>query len=131
MKKLITITLALLGINGFSQDMNKMLQGGKWYLKNDGKKMVYSKKQAEKNQSTNRFLANGRMIYCGITKESSFDANGNEVVSEGFRCDSVWTYQVKNNMLKTQLLKQDPNYYKMLVKGETIELSPIKPEEFR
>lgn len=132
MKKILTFALMFLGITVFSQDINKMLQANKWYVKSAGKKIVYSKKQDSKNQETVEFKEDGKITQCALTTETSLDASGKEITSpETFKCNTIQSYEVKNGMLKTQLLKQTPYYYKLAMTGETIELTPIKAEEFK
>lgn len=70
------------------------------------------------------------MIHCGETTEAFFDANGNETVAKSYSCDSVLNYEVRNGMLKIRLLKQPPEYYKVQIKGEMLELKPIGSEDY-
>ena len=132
MKNILTFSLVFLGLTLFSQDISKMLQANKWYAKYDTKtmKMIYSKKTTVSNQESYEFRENGKIVWCGMAEESSLDAHGLEKKSTHFICDSIRKYEVKNGMLMTQLLKQTPEYFKLAMKGETVELTPIKAEQF-
>ena len=113
--------------------MAKALQANKWNPARDSKTnlLVYYKKPVLKRQEeTIQFKAEGKIIRCGIFTESSLDATGKETMTTSFACDSVEVYEVKKDMLKTQLLKQAPHYYKLSLKGENIVLGVIKEEEY-
>jgi hypothetical protein len=133
MKKTLTITILFLGYGMFSQDISKMLQNGKWYsAKDKSGKIIYSKNANSEETPSYEFRQDGKVIHCGMTIESSLDAKGNELTAApSMRCDSVWHYELKNGMLKMQLLKQPADHYKLAMKGETWELTPIKSEEYK
>ena len=132
MKKILTFSLVFFGLSMFSQDISKMLQVNKWYVKSGDKKIIYSKKESNKNQETVEFKEDGKITQCALATETSLNASGKEVTSpETFKCNTIQSYEVKNGMLKTQLLKQTPRYYKLAMMGETIELTSTKAEEFK
>lgn len=132
MKNLFTLCLIFFGSAMFSQDISKMLQNGKWYANGGDKKIIYSKTQADKNQETVEFKEDGKITQCALTTETSLDTTGKEITTpETFLCNTVKTYEVKNGMLKIQLLKQTPNYYKIAMINGSIELTPIKGELYK
>ena len=133
MKKILTFSLVFFGLTMFSQDISKMLQANKWYVKSGDKKIVYSKTQDGKNQETVEFKEDGKITQCALTTKTLIDATtGREVTSpETFRCNTIQSYEVKNGMLKTQLLKQIPNYYKISFMNGDIELTSIKAEDYK
>ncbi|HWY12772.1 MAG TPA: hypothetical protein VN026_15670 [Bacteroidia bacterium] len=133
MKNVLILCLVFFGVNSFSQDLSKMLQANKWYLKYDTNtmKLIYSKKNVSKDHESMEFRENGNIVWCGTVEESSFNAEGMETQSSNFTCDSTRKYQVKNGKLMTQSLKQAPEYFKLTKKGETFELTPIKEEDFK
>src|SRR5688572_4553386 len=132
MTKILTFSLVFFELTMFSQDIKTMLQSGSWYAMENGKtgEAIFTRKSSCKDQTTYKFKEDGRIIHCGLTTESALDANGKKITSSGFRCDSVWTYEVKNGMLKMQLLKQKPDYYKIAFGNTSFLLNPIKEEEF-
>lgn len=133
MKKILTLCLVCFGTTVFSQDFGKALQSNKWYPARNAKTnaLVYYKKSPVKNpEEILQFKGDGKIKHCGITMESSLDATGKEKVTTGFSCDSVEAYEIKNGMLRTQLLKQTPRFYKLAMNGENIELSAIKEEDY-
>ena len=133
MKKILTLCSICFGLTVFSQDMAKALQANKWNPARDSKTnlLVYYKKPVLKRQEeTIQFKTDGKIIRCGIYTESSLDATGKEIMTTSFACDSIEIYEVKKDMLKTQLLKQTPHYYKLTLKGENIEFTAIKEEDY-
>jgi hypothetical protein len=132
MKTLLSFLALVTVFTLHAQDISKMLQNRKWYARSTKGKIVYSHKNTGKDLSTYTFRENGKVIHCGLTTESSLDANGKEITTgPAMRCDSVRHYEVKNGMLMIQLLKQTPDYYKLAMKADIIELIPIKPEDFK
>ena len=133
MKNLLTFFLVFCGLSMFSQDINKMLQANKWYVKYDTKtmKLLYSKKEISKEGQSMEFKENGKIYWCGMVEESALDATGMEKKTSHFVCDSIRKYEIKNGKLKTQLLKQQPEYFKLAMKGETVELTPARAEDYK
>jgi hypothetical protein len=133
MKKLLIIVFVCAGFCVFSQDLGKILQNGTWYITYEPKsgKTIGSKNTLARQPESFEFKENGKMIRCGTLEESSLDKNGKEIKSVHFRCDSIRHYEIKNGMMKIQVLKQSPDHYKIALKGETFELTPVKPEEYK
>lgn len=132
MKNLLVLCLVFCGSAIFSQDISKMLQANKWYAKYDTNtmKMIYSKKAVNGSHETFEFKENGKIFWCGTVEESSVDAIGSEKQTTNYKCDSIRKYEVKNGILKIQILKQNTDYYKLAMKGQTVELSPASAEAF-
>jgi hypothetical protein len=133
MKKLLTIVFVYVGFSVFSQDLGKILQNGVWYISHEAKtgKTIGSKNTLARQAESFEFKENGKMVRCGTVEESSLDKNGKEIRSKHFLCDSIRHYEIKNGMMKIQVLKQSPDHYKIALKGETFELTPVKPEEYK
>ena len=134
MKNFLTLCLLCFGTTLFSQDFSKTLQSSKWYPSRDAKTnaLVYYKKSPVKSpEEILQFKSDGKIRHCGTTMESFLDASGKEIITTHFMCDSVEAYEIKNGMLRTQLLKQTPRFYKLAMKGENIELSAIKEEDYK
>ena len=132
MKNILIFFLVFCGVTMFSQDINKMLQANKWYAKYDTKtmKVIYAKKAPSGSHETYEFKENGKIFWCGTVEESSLDAVGMEKQSTHYNCDSLRKYEVKNGILKVQILKQNADYYKLVMKGETVELTPAMAQAF-
>ena len=133
MRNIFTFCLVFCGLTVFSQDVSKTLQANKWYTKYDTEtmKLIYSKKPVSKGDGTMEFKENGKIVWCGIIEEGTLDANGVEAQSTHSECDSIRKYEVKNGKLMTQIRKETPEYFKLHMKGEIIELTPIKAEEYK
>ena len=131
MKNYLIIVIVFGGLSLFSQDVNEIIQTGKWFpgYNITSKKIVYYKKPPGKSrEETIEFKANGKMIRCNDITETSVNAAGKEVNLTHFECDSLQTYEIKNGMMQIKLLQEMPNFYRILIKGETFELTPIKSE---
>lgn len=133
MKHFLVLSFVLAATKIFSQEIDfaKVIQTGKWFpgLKVNSKKIVYYRKpQGKTREETVEFKKNGKMIRCGEITETGINKEGRVVTRTDYSCDSVQTYEIKNGMMQIRLLDQMPNFYKIQVKGETFELTPVKSE---
>ena len=132
MKHLLVLVFVIAGIKIFSQEIDyaKVIQTGKWFpgFNITSKKIVYYRKPPGKTrEETVEFKKNGKMIHCGQETES-INKKGGKSTRTDYVCDSAQTYEIKNGMMQIRLLGQMPNFYKIQVKGETFELTPVKSE---
>jgi hypothetical protein len=112
-------------------DYKKYIQKGKWFpgFNVTSKKIVYYKKPPGKsNEETVEFRPDGKIIHCAEETENSINASGKKTFVTRFVCDSNQTYEIKNKMMQIRMLQEMPNFYKILVKGETFELTPVTSE---
>jgi hypothetical protein len=135
MKQLLTFAVLFTGLSAFSQDIEKILQEGKWYAGGypAKKKIILTRKPTyEKQVATVEFLPSGKISYCDFAEESYFDAEGNEkTLPAKFHCDTVEGYEIKNHMLRIYWNNVKSWHFKVAVNGEKVELTPVKPEDYR
>lgn len=98
--------LIFAALTGVSQQLLKELQSYRWY-ENDfdvhRKQLVMGTKPLEPKQKRYKtFSKTGRVMKCDSLKErwTGYDEEGNEhVFGPGITCDSVWTYELKKDIL--------------------------------
>jgi hypothetical protein len=145
MKKsvLLFLVIALSTIKVVSQDFSTLLQSKKWYITGH----FYEKKNliATSDNKTNydwdgEFLSSGKIIWHEITKESSFDNEGNEIAPGKEVTDKTYSYIVKKNLLQvSRFIPKDDGtpavdvkyYYKIKEAKNGLELVPVSAEEFK
>jgi hypothetical protein len=107
-------------------DYKKYIQTGKWFpgFNITSQKIIYYKKPPGKSkEETVEFRPNGKIIHCADVTETSKDKKN---MVTHYVCDSLQTYEIKDGMMQIRLLQEMPNFYKILVKGSTFELTPVK-----
>lgn len=133
MKKIFLLIFVFAGSVIFSQeiDVAKTIQTGKWFpgYNITSKKIIYYKKPPGKTkEETVEFKPNGKMIRCSEITDSSLNKAGKEITKPHLTCDSLQTYEIKNGMMQIRLMQQTPNFYKIQLKGETFELTPVRSD---
>ena len=135
MKKLFILIFVMTGSAIFSQNIIKTLQEGKWYAKGfvAKKEIQFTRKPLnDKQVATAEFLPSGKINYCDFAEETYFDENGNEKTEPAkFYCNTVEAYEIKNNMIHIYWNNVKHWYFKLVIKGETADLIPIKAEDFK
>lgn len=128
--------VAAFAFNANSQKMAAQLQSKKWYANGTvgkGSITLYAAETAKvADQWEARFSSTGRMSSCAVTKKDVVDMVGNTVKSGTFWCDSMYVYNVKNDIIS--ILQYDKEFFykiKALPNSEGIELTPASKEEFK
>jgi hypothetical protein len=128
--------VAAFAFNAQSQKMAAQLQSKKWYAHGTVGKGSITLHAAETakiaEQWEARFSSTGRMSSCAVTKKDVVDMGGNAVKAGTFWCDSMYVYNVKNDMVS--IMEYDKVFYykiKALPNSEGIELVPAPKEDFK
>lgn len=143
-KKLLLSITFVLGLTAHSQSLQKEFESKKWYVSGTffNQEPLFFKSEKNKDQDADVELLKGRMVkWHGITRESSFDEQGNEIGPGIEYTDTTFTYTFKNNMVKMmRFVPADKNnaeikfyvYYKIeaLEEKKSYKLSHITYEEF-
>jgi len=136
--KSLFFTIFLIGGIAFNMQSQKMaatLQSKNWYVNGTVGKGALTLKPAQSKTPSDweaRFSSTGRMSNCTVTKKDEVDMVGNTVKSGTFWCDSMYVYNVKNDMVS--ILQFDKTFYykiKALPNSEGIELVPATKDDFK
>lgn len=131
--------------NANSQNMKKQLQGKTWYVAGRlyiKKSLMLSTDPKSNYDWSTKFLTNGKVFMEETTKESSFDANGNEIGPGLHYIDTTYKYEFKKDLIKIDYSlpaahDEKPltriSYYKIkeLAGKKGYELTPIAETEFK
>ncbi len=99
-----------------NEEQFEQLQAAVWALVNDPKSKVYAHGTASVASSQKEIRE--RLIECDSMKEASFDAQGNEIITSKFACDSTstvlgikmirfcesWYFNKETNMVEKDIL---------------------------